>query len=65
MRVTINAAAFELPDAARVADAVRAAAATPPFAVAVNLQFVPRKDYERVVLYAGDAIEIIAPITGG
>ena len=65
MRVLINQVAYELPDAASLAEAVAAAAATPPFAVAVNLQFVPRTQYQAVALQVDDRIEIISPVTGG
>jgi thiamine biosynthesis protein ThiS len=34
-------------------------------AVAVNLTFVPRREYETKVLNAGDDIEIVAPMQGG
>lgn len=65
MRVLINQAAYELPNAASVAEAVAAAAARPPFAVAVNLRFVPRTQYESVTLHADDRVEIVSPVTGG
>jgi sulfur carrier protein len=65
MRVLINQVAYDLPNAASVADAVAAAAAEPPFAVAVNLQFVPRTQYQSVALRDDDRIEIISPVTGG
>ena len=65
MRVLINQVAYELPQAASVAEAVLAVAAKPPFAVAVNLQFVPRTQYQSVALCADDRIEIISPVTGG
>jgi sulfur carrier protein len=38
---------------------------TPPFAAAVNLQFVPRSQYATHLLSANDQVELIAPITGG
>lgn len=65
MRVLINQVAYDLPNVASVAEAVAAAAAKPPFAVAVNLQFVPRTQYQSVALHADDRIEIISPVTGG
>jgi len=65
MRVTINETDHELPAAASVADAIAAAAVRPPFAVAVNLQFVPRDQYRSVPLHEADRVEIIAPVTGG
>jgi sulfur carrier protein len=41
------------------------AQARPPFATALNLQFVPKTQYASTPLNVGDQIEIIAPITGG
>jgi sulfur carrier protein len=38
---------------------------SPPFAVAINLQFVPKTQYAHTALNAGDQIEVISPITGG
>jgi sulfur carrier protein len=46
-------------------DAISAAGVTPPFAAAVNLQFVPRSQYANHLLSASDQVELIAPITGG
>ncbi|MGA0572820.1 sulfur carrier protein ThiS [Variovorax sp. VNK109] len=69
MKVLINNAAHELPDGAMLADAVDAAVATlqlqPPFAAAVNQQFVPRARYAAQPLAENDRIEIISPVTGG
>ncbi|MGQ9724840.1 MAG: sulfur carrier protein ThiS [Tepidimonas sp.] len=69
MKILINAQPTELPDGASVADAVaRAVDEQPsqaPFAVAVNLQFVPRAQYAHTPLHEGDCVEIITPVTGG
>ncbi len=65
MNVTVNQKHIDLPDTATVADLVAHMQAQPPFAIAVNLQFVPKTSYERHTLAAGDTVEIIAPITGG
>ena len=65
MIVRINSQSFELPPGATLADAVRAVQAVPPFAAAVNMQFVPNHQYANTPLKADDAIEIIRPVTGG
>ncbi len=65
MNVTVNQKNMDLPDNATVADVVAQVQAKPPFAVAVNMQFVPNTRYAQHALAAGDAIEIIAPVTGG
>jgi sulfur carrier protein len=69
MKVIINGQAAELPDGASVADAVQhlyaQQAGAGPYAVAVNLQFVPRAAHASTPLHEGDRIEIITPVTGG
>ncbi len=69
MHVLINAQPHELAEGATVADAVARvrpdADISAPFAVAVNLQFVPRAQYAHTPLRDGDRIEIIAPVVGG
>ncbi|MDR2334052.1 MAG: sulfur carrier protein ThiS [Burkholderiaceae bacterium] len=65
MNVTVNQKDIALPDNATVADLVAQMQAKPPFAVAVNLQFVPNTRYAQHALAAGDAVEIISPVTGG
>jgi len=35
------------------------------FAVAVNGEFVPRAQYEALVLADGDALDIVSPVGGG
>lgn len=65
MNILINQAPAELAAAATVADAVALSGARPPFAVAVNLQFVPNTRYADHALRDGDRVEIIAPVTGG
>ena len=65
MQVIINKNAHELPAGATVADAIAAIGAKPPFAAAVNTQFVPRTQYAEHRLKDGDRVEIISPITGG
>ncbi len=65
MKIIINKQEHELPAGATVADAVAAIAAKPPFAVAVNTQFVPKAHYAQHALHEGDRVEIISPVTGG
>lgn len=38
---------------------------TPPYAVALNGQFVPRAYYAGQSLAAGDAVEVVSPVGGG
>ena len=65
MNVLINQTPTELPQGATVADAVAHLAPRPPFAVAVNMQFIPNTRYAEQPLADGDQVEIIAPVTGG
>ena len=63
--VFVNLVAYQLPSPACLQDAITTARVTPPFAAAVNLQFVPRSQYATHLLSANDQVELIAPITGG
>ncbi len=65
MQVRINQIARELPDRSSLAQALENAGFTPPFAVAINFQFIPKNQYAATALKDGDEIEVISPITGG
>lgn len=65
MRITINQMEYDLPEHSMVADALNLINAKPPFAVAVNLNFVPKSQYALHTLNEHDQIEVIAPVTGG
>ena len=63
--VHINGQAFALPAPATLADAVALMGLKPPFAAAVNLQFVPNTQYQHTQLHDADKLDLIAPVTGG
>ena len=65
MRVIVNHIEYELPSESMISDALTLINAKPPFAVAVNLTFVPKTQYEQFSLNENDRIEVIAPVTGG
>ena len=65
MIVFINKTAHEMAEAATLADAVALVQARPPFAAAVNMEFVPNTQYAKRQLAQNDRIEIILPVTGG
>lgn len=65
MQIFINRIPHDVDASATLADALGLAQAQPPFAAALNLQFVPKTQYAATPLKAGDQIDIIAPITGG
>ena len=61
----INDTVHTLPEPATVADALVAMNAVPPYAVAVNREFVPRSAYAAHALKNDDRLEVIRPVTGG
>ncbi len=65
MRVIVNQTEHKLPVGSRVSDVVALIKARPPYAVAVNLNFVPKTRHAEHILQENDQIEIIAPVTGG
>lgn len=65
MHVFINQAPHDLQEGATLADAISLLQARPPFAAAVNLQFVPNTQYKQKLLQTDDRIDIITPVTGG
>ena len=65
MNIFINQVPHNLAPGATLADAIAVLQARPPFAAAVNLQFVPKTQYAAHPLQPDDRIDIIAPVTGG
>jgi sulfur carrier protein len=63
--VKINDLDFVLPGHATLMDAVTQFGIKPPFAAAVNLQFIPNSHYHQTLLKDADRIDLIAPVTGG
>ncbi len=65
MRVIVNQIEHELPTQSVISDVLSLIDAKPPYAVAVNLNFVPKTKHSEFLLNENDQIEIIAPVTGG
>jgi sulfur carrier protein len=65
MDIHINSQAFTLPDDARLADALASYGALPPYAVAVNGEFVPRTQHGTRALASGDRVDVVRPVAGG
>ena len=65
MRVIVNQVEYELPKESVITDALSLIEAKPPYAVAVNLHFVPKTKYGEYLLNENDHLEVIAPVTGG
>ncbi len=65
MRILANQIPRDLPSNSRISDLLSMIEARPPYAVAVNLQFVPKTRHADYILQENDQVEIIAPVTGG
>ena len=65
MKISVNQQLFDLAENALLADALAVFAARPPFAVALNGQFVPRTRYAMQPLCDGDRLDVVAPVAGG
>jgi len=65
MNIHINSQPFELAEQATVTDALAAFGAKPPFAVALNGQFVARGEHASKTLSAGDRVDVVSPVAGG
>ena len=65
IRIYVNNKLHLVPVGATLAHAIELSEVTPPFAAAVNMQFVPKASYEARVLLDSDRVELISPITGG
>ena len=65
MRVIVNQIPYDLPSPSMVSDALAIINAKPPYAVAVNLNFVPKTKHAEFALNENDQVEVIAPVTGG
>lgn len=65
MRLTVNQIEREVPENSSIDDVLLLIEATPPFAVAINYEFVPKMKHAEVILQDGDEMEVIAPVTGG
>ncbi|WP_042269678.1 sulfur carrier protein ThiS [Paraburkholderia heleia] len=65
MDIHINQKPITLPEGATVADALAAFGARPPFAVALNGDFVARTQHDARSLQAGDRLDVVSPVAGG
>ncbi|ALS59406.1 MULTISPECIES: sulfur carrier protein ThiS [Pandoraea] len=65
MDIQINQQTLSVADAATLAEALAAYGAKPPFAAAVNGQFVPKTQYAARQLVQGDKVDVVQPVAGG
>lgn len=64
MRLQINGEPFET-QSAQLTEVLKTWGAEPPFAIALNQQFVPKTQYPVTTLQPGDRLDIVRPISGG
>lgn len=65
MDIQINQDTLRVADSATLAEALATYGAKPPFAAAVNGQFVPKTQYAARQLAQGDKIDVVQPVAGG
>ncbi|EWH05827.1 thiamine biosynthesis protein ThiS [Pseudoalteromonas lipolytica SCSIO 04301] len=65
MKIVINGQSAVVAEQISLSEALANYGARPPFAVAVNGDFVPRSQCEIKTLNEGDSIELLSPIQGG
>lgn len=64
MKISINGQITDT-DANLLADVITEYGATPPYALAVNGEFVAKSDYQTRQLVEHDQVDIVAPVFGG
>ena len=65
MRVIVNQIEMQVSENSSIDDVLLLIDAKPPFAVAINYEFVPKTRHAEEVLHEGDEMEVIEPVTGG
>ncbi len=65
MQLIVNDETIEVPEKMSVTDFIQWFKQEGNFAIAVNMEFVPRSLYAETMLKEGDRIEIVLPMQGG
>jgi sulfur carrier protein len=65
MRLIVNQIEKEVPENSSIDDVLQLINAQPPFAIAINYEFVPKSKHAEIILQDGDEMEVITPVTGG
>lgn len=65
MLIWINQQSHDIAAGSTLQNAIQLTGIKPPFAAAVNTQFIPRTLYAQTLLNDDDRIDLIVPITGG
>ena len=64
MNISINGESF-ITEQTILEQVISEFGATPPFAIAVNGDFVPKSNYQEFTVSEGDLVDIVSPIFGG
>lgn len=65
MDIQVNQTPLSLREQATLAEALSLFGARPPFAVAVNGEFVARGQHAARTLHPGDKVDVVHPVAGG
>ncbi|MHC9512019.1 sulfur carrier protein ThiS [Kangiella sp. M94] len=65
MQLIVNDETIEVPDKMSVTDFIQWFKQEGNFAIAVNMEFVPRSLYAETMLKEDDRVEIVLPMQGG
>ena len=65
MQLIVNDQTIEAPERMSVTDFIQWFKQDGNFAIAVNMEFIPRSLYSETMLKANDRIEIVLPMQGG
>lgn len=65
MKILVNQKEVNVDSTSTLNDVLKLAQMKPPFAVAINMVFVPSNEYATTKVNELDQIEVISPITGG
>lgn len=65
MNITLNGEPLSLPNVINLQELLMLQAFTPPFAVALNGEFIAASDYPHTALQQNDSLDVLSPIQGG
>ena len=65
MKIFVNQIEQELAPEIRLNDFLHLLSPKKPFAISLNSAFIPKTEYQNVLLKELDQVEIISPVTGG
>jgi len=65
MQVFLNKQTVTLTSSITLAELLDQGTFKPPYAVAINADFIPKNSYSSTFVKDGDRVEVISPVTGG